>query len=625
MALPDPKKYGISIGTTALPDVKKFGIKISKDIAQTVQTRRLYDTFKKQAQVEFAKYRQPDGSVSDADAENVVVGLMKNGGYGDLATYYRAPRKDTDKTLSEQYVEDVKNSDKFTFTYADLLNPYNQSAAEQMAKEEQKAATKAESDKKLTNQYGVLAPTGYTTINGIPVPISALKSTDRPDPISMAEYTGENIVTPKAAGFEKYDALISEIWNKDEITAADGKKIRDALREVAPSQFRPYKDAEWRKTADKYTELLLKLPQIDLFGRVVTGLGSVGQGVVGATAYAAEAIGQQSKNIQEGFNKAVEQYQGKAVRPEDIRIEPGTETVSEDSLGSQLMKSSRESADLTTYGLSDAEKFAVSTTMSIAQNALNIAIGGAAAPALMGIQAGGQTAYDIGQRGGSMTQQLQGGFAAAAAEFAGESLSLRGLEDIVKNPAVGLLAGIKRIGAQMGLEFTEEAATEVMNIASDILVMGDAADLALYYKQFKETNPNADALWPTILKAVSQIGLAGLAGAISGGVMGSGARFVSGTTIMQKGSELRSADALSKLIETGKSLDPTSSAFRMANRLEQREMAKKPISDAEIGRQYFANVFAQESEKRAAFQNDLGATGTAGGRKRALLQYVLRR
>ena len=129
--------------------------------------------------------------------------------------------------------------------------------------------------------------------------------------------------------------------------------------------------------------------------------------------------------------------------------------------------------------------------------------------------------------------------------------------------------------------------------------------VAQYYKEFKSVNPNGDALWPTILKAVSQVGLAGLAGAVSGSVMGGGAQLMSRGTLQQMGSQMRSTDSLNELIETGKSLDPASSAYRMATRLETRTNLGKGVSDLDIGRQYAANQFAEGAEQRTAFRVDI--------------------
>ncbi|MEL7610849.1 MAG: hypothetical protein AAGU74_15255, partial [Bacillota bacterium] len=439
-------------------------------------------------------------------------------------------------------------------------------------------------------------PEGYAYApDGFVVPDTALKSTEKPEPISMAKQTGKQLETPNVPGYEEFDALLKEMWNKDIITAEDCRRIREAIEEIAPSIYKHVDDWD---TQQRYAELLMQLPQTDFLGRLYKGADSVLENIIGSIVYGVEAMVQQSKNIQEGYNQAVEQYRGKAVRPEEIRIEPGTDTVPEDSIGSRLMKGSQKAADLATYGLSDAEKFTVNTTMSVVQSALGL---------VSILQAIGQTAYDIGQRGGSMTQQMQGGFAAGAVDYAVGKI----FGDIVKSPALDLIVGSMGIGEQIGtgIALQKKAATEVMNTASDLFSMGDKPDLELYYKQFKSANPDADALWPTILKTVSQIGLSGLAGEVAGGMMSGSAQFVSRGTLQRMGGKMRSMDTVNELIETGKSLDPASSAYRMATRLETRVNAGKEIGDLDIGRQYAANLFAEEAEQLTAFQTDLTAAG----------------
>jgi hypothetical protein len=119
------------------------------------------------------------------------------------------------------------------------------------------------------------------------------------------------------------------------------------------------------------------------------------------------------------------------------------------------------------------------------------------------------------------------GGAGGIAEGLGEAVSFGALDDIVKSSVTrrSLLDFVKRVGAQALTEFTEESATEVMNILSDMAVMKDKAELVQYYAKYLAEHPGQEsqALLATAASAAGQVLMSGAAGALSGGVMGGGA------------------------------------------------------------------------------------------------------
>ncbi|MEG2931517.1 MAG: hypothetical protein RR825_06990, partial [Ruthenibacterium sp.] len=131
--------------------------------------------------------------------------------------------------------------------------------------------------------------------------------------------------------------------------------------------------------------------------------------------------------------------------------------------------------------MSPAGRTATDLAVGIADNVANFALLGAAAPAVMAAQSGGRGAYDAAQKGATPGQALASGAAQGAAEYLGESFSFKKLDNVLHGaPAKSVGDWVKSVGGQMANEFSEEAATEVMNILSDMAVMRDKSDAARY-------------------------------------------------------------------------------------------------------------------------------------------------
>ena len=94
-----------------------------------------------------------------------------------------------------------------------------------------------------------------------------------------------------------------------------------------------------------------------------------------------------------------------------------------------------------------------------------------------------------------------------------------GLQAMKEAPVYGLRDVAKNLGKQMATEASEEMATEFANTLSDRWIMGDKSNLSQAKEAYQEAGKSP---WNAYLDIAKQIGLAGLGGAISGGVMGSG-------------------------------------------------------------------------------------------------------
>ena len=158
----------------------------------------------------------------------------------------------------------------------------------------------------------------------------------------------------------------------------------------------------------------------------------------------------------------------------------------------------------------DAASFVYGTAMSLADmGASMLAFGPAGAAAIKGemfLSAAASTYNNVIDRGGDHNTANAMAGVAGTAELLFESLSIDNLFAIAKGK--GLKTAIQNIWRQMKIDASEETATEVANLIGDYILMGDLSTL-------KQEGAGA---------AAKEIVLAGIGGALMGGVSGSGAQ-----------------------------------------------------------------------------------------------------
>lgn len=236
------------------------------------------------------------------------------------------------------------------------------------------------------------------------------------------------------------------------------------------------------------------------------------------------------------------------------------------------IKSNEEATDLATQNMSGVPKFLANAGLSIANNLAQIATLNAAAPLVMGLESGAQGAYMAEKEGKGPLQQLLLGGLYGGAEYLGEKVGYKGFERIAKE--AGLKSGvtnlIKSLAAQAATEFSEESATEAMNILSEMLVLGDKSEQAQYYNEYMQEHPDskAGAILNTILMETARVGAAGLTGAISGVATGGVATLAGRNDTSNVGKTVQS-DA-EKVINTGLSMGEGSESYTRAAELKSQ-------------------------------------------------------
>lgn len=180
--------------------------------------------------------------------------------------------------------------------------------------------------------------------------------------------------------------------------------------------------------------------------------------------------------------------------------------------GVRMYQGMRENAskDLGAVG-----KFAYNVGNSIVDMAPILALGGTAGLGYAGMSASQESIPDLIDRGLSPDKIILTSMANGAVEAALEKLPLGNLEKYASQPIEKTFKSIaKVIGSQMASEGIEEAGTDLAGTAFDFLINGDKAELK---KAIEEKG-----FGPAMLDYIKQVGYDGLAGAVSGGVMGGG-------------------------------------------------------------------------------------------------------
>lgn len=262
-------------------------------------------------------------------------------------------------------------------------------------------------------------------------------------------------------------------------------------------------------------------------------------------------------------------------------------------------------------------QFLVDTGLSMAQFATKIPLGPLALP-MMASGAGGQTAMEVTERGGTVNEALGMGLVAAAAEYVTEKMSFDSLMKIFKSGGKGyqnaFRSALSNIGKQAGTEAFEELTSEYLNNIGDALIMGDRSEMQIMVQELVTQGMSEEE---AVRRAAAQFWiinpmLAGAGGALSGGFMGASGSFAGNLSQAkadkQTGAELRSqwgteaGPAAREVVETGREYSEQTGARYYAEAAADRLDSGRRLSDLQLGRVYRETVNAQAREAEAYFK-----------------------
>ena len=177
------------------------------------------------------------------------------------------------------------------------------------------------------------------------------------------------------------------------------------------------------------------------------------------------------------------------------------------------------------------------------------------------------------------------GLLVAPVEWAGGKVVINQLGKVASTEAAksGIKSLLKSIGAQAATNFTTEAATEALNIVSELAVMQDKSQAVQYYNDYLQKHPGSEsmALVDTMMQQFARIGQAGLAGAVAGGMMGAAATLWHRTQIEQMGHAAQ-ADAQA-IVQEGLSYGEGTQAYQQATEINQQMKEGEQPGDIQLG------------------------------------------
>lgn len=275
----------------------------------------------------------------------------------------------------------------------------------------------------------------------------------------------------------------------------------------------------------------------------------------------------------------------------------GSGYIDPNATGFEAERVKQEAQTNLTKNMSPVAKFLTDTGLSIADNVIARLLtgGGAGTAFILASSAAGSSMYQAAESGASPEQALAYGAAVGAMEYFTEKISVDKLDNLIKNAAGRKLNAkqfFKALGAQATSEGIEEVAANVGEYISGEIVLGDLSA----YNQYKQSlvaqgYSKEEATRKAFWNFVGETFLAGLSGAISGGVMGGGSMAIGQTSALVKARG--EADAKYKALQNA-------TEENKAKAQEEYEAAeKKVVEEAGLGEglyNYAKDIIDEEGE-----------------------------
>ena len=254
--------------------------------------------------------------------------------------------------------------------------------------------------------------------------------------------------------------------------------------------------------------------------------------------------------------------------------------------GAQLQQATQEGI---TRDMGATGQFLTNTGLSIGQNLVRLPLGPAAALGSMAASAGGQTALDTAERGGSAGQALSLALLSGAAEGLTEKLPLDNIFRLAKEGAGGgLKNAVKAVLRQAGTEAGEETVSEIANTLADNIIMADQSQMEETIRQLMNQQGMSEQearRAATLQYFVQNPALAAAGGALSGGIFGAGAQAYNALSPTQRSYRKlqKAAEQLKKVEQEAQEYDQWKQewAARDAETLAQREAAAQTAQTME--------------------------------------------
>lgn len=244
----------------------------------------------------------------------------------------------------------------------------------------------------------------------------------------------------------------------------------------------------------------------------------------------------------------------------------------------------------------DAAAFLTGAGLSAGQSVLQGSVlGKVGGLASMGASAAGSSTLDSLERGASPNEALAAGAANGVIEAGTELLPLDRLFRVAKEGGRQSTKQIaKNLGRQMLAEGTGEAISEAAGNAVDRGVLGDRSEQRRYVRELMDQGMSQEEAERKAFVQFYGVNpfMAGVGGAISGGVMGAGAQAVAKAGYrgdVRRGIGDLSPEARTEIVNQGLKSDPKSTAYKLAVQAVNKSAAGGKVSDGELAKIFLAN------------------------------------
>lgn len=231
----------------------------------------------------------------------------------------------------------------------------------------------------------------------------------------------------------------------------------------------------------------------------------------------------------------------------------------------------------------DLFDFLYGTTMSGVDSLAAGAAGPWTGAVLLGTGAAQSTMMDAKERNGNDRQVLLSGILAGVFETLFEHVSIGHFYDEAAKIGTGSFKdGVINILAQAGINFTEEAMTEIADIAADQFIMGEKSGHAKKYQEYVDLGMTEEEARARVAEdIVRQVAEAGAGGALMGGFFGEisniSANANARSSNRQAGQSIITQNTTAALKEIGMSFPKGSSARAMAEAFDPKTAKARDV------------------------------------------------
>ena len=318
-----------------------------------------------------------------------------------------------------------------------------------------------------------------------------------------------------------------------------------------------------KRATDETTEGIKKAVDDSAVTSALLSIASIPMNVGGAIYGAVESLS--------GENNPYSIYHGVSNIASDVRAEVGS-NIAEKTKGLEILGQ-------------NVPSFLYNTGMSIGDSVMGIASFGKFYTPLMGMSAYQQKSKELTEAGEDENTIFYTALASGAAEAVFEYMSI---DQLLKIKNVDSFINIvKAAFIQAGVEGSEELFTETANILADTFIRGDSSELSKLKKDLKARGYSDKEINTEIAKQVGgQIGWAFAGGALSGGVMGSGASVNSYSEMSSLGKSIKGNERTADMLDIAGLTPQESEAYKAYTRYANKGINADNISNARLGNLY---------------------------------------